>query len=91
MSEILAQVERDVKSGAKEITLLGQNVDSYKCPETGVSFADLLKNIAIVKIDPGQEKILIKKIGMHLESVKNIQSFMIPGSGISNYAGVSLR
>lgn len=31
--------------GLKEITLLGQNVNSYKCPETGINFAQLLAKI----------------------------------------------
>jgi len=49
MKEILEQVKHDVESGAKEINLLGQNVDSYKCPEIGSTFAELLKNVAKIE------------------------------------------
>ncbi|MCX7909883.1 MAG: tRNA (N6-isopentenyl adenosine(37)-C2)-methylthiotransferase MiaB [Ignavibacteria bacterium] len=44
---IIAEVEKLQNEGFKEITLLGQNVNSYKCPETNSDFADLLKECAI--------------------------------------------
>lgn len=51
---ILAEAQDLFDKGYKEVTLLGQNVDSYKWthPETGnhVSFAELLKMVAL--IDP---------------------------------------
>ena len=48
--EILKEVESLVKQGYKEITLLGQNVDSYgKTLKTPCDFADLIEKIA--KID----------------------------------------
>jgi len=49
VAEIVQKVEHDVKKGAKEITLIGQNVNSYKDPETGVDFSELLRRVA--KID----------------------------------------
>ena len=45
MSKILEQIKRDVAAGAKEVTLLGQNVDSYKDPETDARFSTLLKKV----------------------------------------------
>mgnify|MGYP001347573312 CR=1 FL=1 len=49
---ILAEVKDLAENGYKEITLLGQNVDSYKWenPETNemVNFASLLKSVAIL-------------------------------------------
>jgi tRNA-2-methylthio-N6-dimethylallyladenosine synthase len=46
MSEILGQIKSDVQAGAKEITLLGQNVNSYKDPDTGARFHTLLEKAA---------------------------------------------
>lgn len=45
MSELLEDVERLCKRGVKEVTLLGQNVNSYKSA-CGSDFADLLENLA---------------------------------------------
>ena len=42
--DILAEIRRLTDDGVKEITLLGQNVNSYK-GEDGVDFADLLRMI----------------------------------------------
>ena len=45
--DILAECKELIDSGIKDITLLGQNVNSYgKDLEQGVDFADLLKKIA---------------------------------------------
>ena len=45
--DILAECQALVESGVKDITLLGQNVNSYgKDLEQGVDFADLLEKIA---------------------------------------------
>jgi tRNA-2-methylthio-N6-dimethylallyladenosine synthase len=46
IKNILEQVAHDVKDGAKDITLLGQNVNSYKDPESGDRFAQLLERVA---------------------------------------------
>lgn len=49
MSHILMDVRNLVKRGAKEVTLLGQNVNSYKSindDSTSFDFADLLEKVA---------------------------------------------
>ncbi len=43
---ILSEVEKLVKEGYKEITLLGQNVNSY---DGGISFAELLDKVAAIE------------------------------------------
>ena len=49
---IVAEVEKLVKDGYKEITLLGQNVNSYGVDgKTGVSFAELLDKVASIEGD----------------------------------------
>ncbi len=45
--EVIRQVERLARDGVKEVTLLGQTVNSYSC--NGVDFADLLVKTASVK------------------------------------------
>jgi tRNA-2-methylthio-N6-dimethylallyladenosine synthase len=42
MPEIVAEVERLARHGAREITLLGQTVNAYRCPTTGADLAQLL-------------------------------------------------
>ncbi len=49
MSQLVAQVQHDVTNGAKEITLIGQNVNSYIDPETGALFPELLRRVAQVE------------------------------------------
>ncbi len=46
ISSILKEIKTLQSDGFKEITLLGQNVNSYKCPETKNDFADLLTKAA---------------------------------------------
>ena len=51
-ADILAECRSLIESGVKEITLLGQNVNSYgKDLEENVDFADLLKEIAEIPGD----------------------------------------
>lgn len=45
MSELIADIQTLNKRGVKEVTLLGQNVNSYKS-ECGTNFAQLLKAVA---------------------------------------------
>ncbi len=55
--EIIREVEYMVKTGAREITLLGQNVNSYgldllgidEVPDDGGPFVDLLRSVAMVE------------------------------------------
>jgi len=51
MSRIIDQVRHDVLLGAKEVTLIGQNVNSYKDPETGALFPELLRSVAEIEGD----------------------------------------
>lgn len=46
MNDILSAVKKDIDRGAKEITLIGQNVNSYVDPQSGAKFPDLLQKIA---------------------------------------------
>lgn len=50
-SQILERLVYDVEHGAKEVTLVGQNVNSYKDPETGADFPELLRQVAAVPGD----------------------------------------
>ncbi|MGH1468326.1 MAG: tRNA (N6-isopentenyl adenosine(37)-C2)-methylthiotransferase MiaB [Bdellovibrionales bacterium] len=43
-THLVDDINKLVKKGVKEVTLLGQNVNSYKC-ESGVNFANLLKGL----------------------------------------------
>ncbi len=49
LTSILAEVEDLRKRGYKEVTLLGQNVDSYSCD--GLNFAKLLEKVAVAAPD----------------------------------------
>jgi tRNA-2-methylthio-N6-dimethylallyladenosine synthase len=51
MREIVERVRHDVANGAKEVTLIGQNVNSYIDPETNHTFPELLRQVAQI---PGQ-------------------------------------
>lgn len=46
LQHVLTDVQHLAKRGVKEVTLLGQNVNSYK-DEKGMDFADLLKTVAL--------------------------------------------
>ncbi len=50
-STILEKIKIDVEAGAKEITLLGQNVNSYNDSESNLDFAQLLEKVALIKGD----------------------------------------
>lgn len=49
--QILEKIKVDVDAGAKEITLLGQNVNSYNDSENNLNFARLLEKVALIKGD----------------------------------------
>jgi tRNA-2-methylthio-N6-dimethylallyladenosine synthase len=51
MSDILTAVKKDISRGVKEITLVGQNVNSYADPQTGARFPELLEKVAQI---PGE-------------------------------------
>ena len=42
--DLVSDVNKLISRGVKEVTLIGQNVNSYKC-ETGVNFAHLMKGL----------------------------------------------
>lgn len=45
--ELISDIQRLVQRGVKEVTLLGQNVNSYRSPHCGTDFAGLLEKIAL--------------------------------------------
>jgi tRNA-2-methylthio-N6-dimethylallyladenosine synthase len=51
IQDILQRVTCDVSLGAREVALLGQNVNSYRDPNSGKNFAYLLEQVACV---PGE-------------------------------------
>ena len=48
LEEILTEARSIVAGGAREVELLGQTVNSYRCPSTGAGFAELLDAVAAV-------------------------------------------
>lgn len=48
MAKILDRVTHDIANGAKEITLIGQNVNSYVDPESGYKFPELMRRVASI-------------------------------------------
>ncbi|KKQ48594.1 MAG: (Dimethylallyl)adenosine tRNA methylthiotransferase MiaB [candidate division TM6 bacterium GW2011_GWF2_38_10] len=48
MSDIIAAIERDVQEGAKEVMLIGQNVNSYIDPQTQARFPELIEKVALI-------------------------------------------
>lgn len=47
LNSIVDEVKKLWDEGFKEVTLLGQNVNSYRCPQTSSDFADLLRTCAL--------------------------------------------
>ncbi len=48
LAEVVGEVELLARAGVKEITLLGQTVNAYRCPATGADFGDLLAAVDAV-------------------------------------------
>ncbi len=42
LPEIVAEVREVTAAGAREVTLLGQTINAYRCPTSGADFGDLL-------------------------------------------------
>lgn len=74
--DILEEVALQVKKGVKEITLLGQNVNSYGCTNTvadqQTGFADLLQLVAKI---PGVERLRFTSSNPQDLSVELMQCF----------------
>lgn len=51
IKEIIDEIKKLIKNGYKEITLLGQNVNSYKDRSVGINFATLIKKIDSLRGD----------------------------------------
>jgi len=66
IEELVMRVKHDVAAGAKEITLIGQNVNSYQCPQTGNRFAALLEAVAQI---PGE--FWVRYISPHPKDMTN--------------------
>lgn len=47
--DILSEVRSLAARGLREVELLGQTINAYRCPETGADFAALLEAVAAVK------------------------------------------
>ncbi len=49
IEDILAEVRSLAQRGLKEVELLGQTINAYRCPATSKDFADLLEAVASVR------------------------------------------
>jgi len=91
IGEIIAEVERKVAAGAREVTLVGQTVNAYKEPASGADFADLLATIAAL---PGVERLAFitshpndfnEKLARAFGSIPNLNPrFHLPVQSASN-------
>jgi tRNA-2-methylthio-N6-dimethylallyladenosine synthase len=49
MDDIVSRIKHDVANGVKEVMLIGQNVNSYVDPATGLMFPELLRRVAALE------------------------------------------
>jgi tRNA-2-methylthio-N6-dimethylallyladenosine synthase len=54
LADVLTEVRHLARIGLKEVELLGQTINAYRCPTSGADFADLLSEIAAI---PGLSRI----------------------------------
>ncbi len=66
LKSIVDEVKKLWDEGFKEVTLLGQNVNSYRCPQTNSDFADLLRSCAIAV-----PKMRIRFVTSHPQDMSN--------------------
>ncbi len=48
LQSILDEVRSLAESGLREVELLGQTINAYRCPATGAGFADMLERVAAI-------------------------------------------
>jgi tRNA-2-methylthio-N6-dimethylallyladenosine synthase len=48
MEDVLTEARAVAEGGLREVELLGQTINAYKCPDTGADFADLLDGVAAI-------------------------------------------
>ena len=49
MDQVLTEIRSLASEGVKEVELLGQTINAYRCPDTGANLAGLLENAASVE------------------------------------------
>ena len=48
LAEVVAEVRHLAGTGLKEVELLGQTINAYRCPDGGANFAELLAQVAAI-------------------------------------------
>ena len=48
LADVVAEARHLAAVGVKEVTLLGQTVNAYRCPATGAGFAELLEEVCAI-------------------------------------------
>jgi len=48
LTDVVAEVRQLASTGLKEVELLGQTINAYRCPNSGADFADLLTQVAAI-------------------------------------------
>lgn len=84
---IVKEVKNLVKSGYKEIWLLGQNVNSYKDPKTKTTFAELLKMVNAI-----DGEFWVRYTSSHPKDFKqDVINAMAEGNHISPYLNLPVQ